>query len=154
MQTTPPMKTSNTLGLGALGAILVSVVACSHQSSERDPHVAAYNHEPTNGQVGNMTPASRTRSAAEQLAQSRCERENKCGNIGPNKTYSSSQDCLTRVRTDWKDDLNARECPGGINQSQLDECLGQIRAEACSSPFDTLARITECTSAQICIEQR
>src|SRR4051794_39696353 len=65
MQTTPAMKTSNKLGFGALGVILVSVVACSHESSERDPHVAAYNHEPANGQVGNMTPASRTRSAAE-----------------------------------------------------------------------------------------
>ncbi len=153
MQTSPAMNTSNKVRLGTLAVALVSVVGCNHESSERDPHVAAYNHEPTTPQVGNMTPASRTRSAAEQIAQSRCERERECGNIGPDKTFSSSQDCLARIQNDWKDDLNARECPGGINQKQLDQCLAQVRAEACSSPFDTLARITECTSGQICIEQ-
>jgi hypothetical protein len=39
-----------------------------------------------------MTPASRTRSAAEQIAAARCEREQECGHIGADKTYSSSQD--------------------------------------------------------------
>jgi hypothetical protein len=144
------MNTFSKLNLCVLGAALFSAVACNHESQERDPHIA---QAPVSN-VGTMTPASRARSAAEQLAHARCEREQGCGNIGNDKTYSSSQDCLTRVSNDWKDDLNARECPGGINQKQLDECLGQIKAEACSSPFDTLARITECTSAQICIEQR
>jgi hypothetical protein len=144
------MNMFNKLTLCALGA-LVSAVACTHEAHERDTHLART--EPVNN-IGTMTPASRTRSAAEQLAHARCEREQTCGNIGNDKTYSSSEDCVTRVSNDWKDDLNARECPGGINQQQLDECMAQIRAEACSSPFDTLARITECTSAQICIEQR
>jgi Family of unknown function (DUF6184) len=144
------MNTMKKLGLCALGLGLVSVVGCNKEN-ERDPNLARNEHMPA--ATGNMTPASRTRSAAEQLAEARCEREQKCSNIGNDKTYSSSQDCLARVQNDWKDDLNARQCPGGINQQQLDECMGQIRAEACSSPFDTLARITECTSAQICIEQ-
>jgi hypothetical protein len=100
-----------------------------------------------------MTPAARSRSAAEQLAQARCEREQQCGNVGPDKTFSSAQDCLVRIQSDWKDELNARECPGGINQHELNECMTQVRAEACSNPFDTLARITECTSGQICIEK-
>lgn len=100
-----------------------------------------------------LAPAARTRSAAEQIAESRCEREQQCGNIGKDKAYSSSQDCLARIQNDWKEDLNGRACPGGINQKELSECLGQVRAEACESPFDTLARITECTAAQICIEQ-
>jgi Family of unknown function (DUF6184) len=143
------MNTINKLGLCLLGLGLVSVVGCNKEN-ERDPNLARNEPKPLAG--GTLTPASRTRSAAEQLAQARCEREQKCSNIGNDKTYSSSQDCLARVQNDWKDDLNARECPGGINQQQLDECMGQIRGEACNSPFDTLARITECTSAQICIE--
>lgn len=100
-----------------------------------------------------MSPAARTRSAAEQIAEARCERERQCGNVGADKTYTSSQDCLSRIQSDWKDDLNARQCPGGINQNQLSECLHQVRAEACENPFDTLARVTECTQGQICIEQ-
>ena len=100
-----------------------------------------------------MSPAARTRSAAEQIAEARCERERQCGNVGGDKTYSSTQDCLTRIQTDWKDDLNARQCPGGINQSELSECLHQVRSEDCGNPFDTLARLADCTQGQICIEE-
>lgn len=106
-----------------------------------------------NSPAGALQDASatvQTRSAAESIAESRCEREKHCDNIGDNKKYSSSADCLSSIRADWKDDLNARECPGGVQQAQLDECLNKIRAEECSSPFDTLSRVTECTSGQIC----
>lgn len=96
------------------------------------------------------TPRSATMSATESIARSRCEREQRCGNIGGDKKFSSTDDCLTRVRSDWKDDLNARECPGGVNHTQLDECLTEIRNEDCSSPLDTLERVAACTAGQIC----
>jgi hypothetical protein len=96
------------------------------------------------------TPRSETASASESIARSRCDREQRCGNIGGDEKFSSVDDCLTRVRTDWKDDLSARECPGGVNRTQLDECLTEIRNEDCSSPFDTLERVAACTAGQIC----
>ncbi len=132
-----------------LGAGLA--LACN-RSTGRQPETASRTSS-TDPTPSGMTPASGTRPASEQIARARCEREQDCGNIGPDKTYSSSQDCLARIQSDWKDDLNARECPGGINQHQLDECMAQVRAESCGNPFDTLARITECTQGQICIEQ-
>ena len=137
-------------GLISLTAGFISLVGCS-KVHEPEPATARNENAPLSDK---LTPASRTRGAAEQIAQARCEREQQCGNIGKDQTYSSSQDCLTRIRNDWKDELNARECPGGINEHELNECLAQVRAEACSNPFDTLARVTECTSGQICIEQK
>lgn len=131
--------------LGLSGA---AALACDHNNP---PAENAQNR--VNETTPPMTAASGTHSAQEQIASARCEREQTCGNIGDNKSYSSSQDCLARIRADWKDDLNARECPGGVNNHELNECLQQIRAEACGNPFDTLARITECTSGQICIEK-
>jgi hypothetical protein len=139
------MNTLTKSGLCALFLSASTAVAC-HQVNEPAPATAG-NEQPA------LTPASRTRSAAEQIAESRCEREQQCGNVGNDQKFSSAQDCLSRIQNDWKDDLNGRQCPGGINQKELQECLGQIRAEACENPFDTLARITECTAAQICIEQ-
>ncbi|MGC4069061.1 MAG: DUF6184 family natural product biosynthesis lipoprotein [Polyangiaceae bacterium] len=68
------------------------------------------------------------------------------------RKYSSSTDCLARVREEWRDDLNTRECPKGINRAELDECLAKIRAEECGNPFDTLSRLTECTAGQICAD--
>lgn len=145
------MKTFRTVamvvGLSALA------LACNKES-EREPATAQNEqYVGTSGPAPAMAPASRTRTAAEQIAQARCEREQQCGNIGADKTFSSSQDCLARIQNDWKDDLNGRQCPGGINQHELDECLSEVRAEDCGNPFDTLARISECTKAQICIEE-
>ena len=134
--------------LGVLCALLASSFACNKET-QPEPVSARSEDAPLAG----MTPASRTRSAAEQIAAARCEREKECGHIGADKTYSSSQDCLARIQNDWKDDLNSRECAGGIDQHELDECVAQIRAESCGNPFDTLARITECTQGQICIEK-
>lgn len=145
------MKTLSKLAVCALGAAFLPLVGCT-KAHEPEP-VTAQNVE-TPPPPPSMTPAARTRSAAEQIAQARCEREQQCGNIGKDQTFSSSQDCLARIQNDWKDELNARACPGGINEQQLSECLAQVRAEACSNPFDTLARVTECTSAQICVEKR
>lgn len=99
-----------------------------------------------------MTPASRVLPAAESIADARCNREQKCNNIGADKKYSSVTDCLARIRNDWKDDLNARECPGGINRKELNECLTAIRDEDCGNPFDSLGRVTACTAGQICEE--
>jgi hypothetical protein len=145
------MKTFRTLtmlcGLSALA------LACSRES-EREPATAQDEQSvAASGPAPAMTPASRVRTAAEQIAQARCEREQQCGNVGADKTFSSSQDCLARIQTDWKDDLDSRQCPGGINQHELDECLSEVRAEDCGNPFDTLARISECTQAQVCIEE-
>ena len=86
--------------------------------------------------------------AAELLA--RCARELRCENIGPDKKYSSMDDCEARVKSDWRDDLNARECPSGIDQAQLNESLDEIRNEDCANPFDTLGRVAACTVGQLC----
>jgi hypothetical protein len=134
--------------LGLLCALSALTFACNKET-QREPVSARHENAP----LSEMTPASRTRSAAEQIAAARCEREKECGNVGADKTYSSGPDCVARIQNDWKDELNSRECPGGINQHELDECVSQIRAEACGNPFDTLARITECTQGQICVEQ-
>lgn len=139
------MKSLSKVGLCALGLGALAVASCT-KVSEPAPR-AAVTDNPA------LTPASRSRSAAEQIAESRCEREQQCGNIGNDKTYHTSDECFTRIQSDWREELNSRQCPGGINQSQLNECLAQIRGEACENPFDALARITACTAAQICIEQ-
>lgn len=93
-----------------------------------------------------------TSSATDSIAEARCARESTCNNIGADKKFSSNDDCMARIREDWRDDLNSRECPGGINQSELNECLTAIRNEECSSPFDTLSRVAECASGQICVD--
>jgi hypothetical protein len=133
----------------ALSCALSALTFACNKETEREP-VSAHDEK---APLAGMTPASRTRSAAAICSAARCEREKECGNVGSDKTYSSGADCTARIQNDWKDELNARECPGGIDQHELDECVSQIRAETCGNPFDTLARITECTQGQICVEK-
>jgi hypothetical protein len=142
----PFIKTTQLIELGLVVVGATLSLGCS-KTHEREAAEARAVNAP------GMTPASRTRSAAEQIAVARCEREQACGNIGDDKTFSSLLDCRARIQNDWKDDLNARACPGGVNQHELGECMSQVRTESCGNPFDTLARITSCTQAQICIEE-
>ena len=133
---------TRTLCISLVGGLL-ALGACNRTN---DP-------EPVYGEPRSDTelrPASRAASAAESITEARCAREQRCENIGPDKKYSSFSDCGARVRNDWKDDLNARECPGGVNQKELDECLASIRNEDCNSPLDTLSRLTQCTAGPIC----
>jgi hypothetical protein len=144
---------TNSKHLAVLCGLSALALACNKEA-EREPASArnetiVERDEPH----ATMAPASRTRSAAEQISRARCEREQQCGNIGADQTFSSAQDCLVRIQNDWKGDLDSRQCPGGINQQELDECMSEIRSEDCGNPFDTLARITECTKSQICIEE-
>lgn len=124
----------------------VLLVACN-KGNERS---ATTGDDVPSGEAQTSAGATAARTAAESIAQSRCQREEACSNVGGDKKYSSVSDCLTRIRASWKEDLSTRECPGGVNQSQLDQCLSKIRREECSSPFDTLSRISECTANQIC----
>ena len=86
----------------------------------------------------------------DSIAEARCARESRCDNIGGDKKYSSMEDCVARIREDWKGDLDARACPSGVNDTQLNQCLSEIRSEECGSPFDTLERVAACTAGQIC----
>jgi hypothetical protein len=95
------------------------------------------------------TPAA---SARDSIAEARCAREQRCENVGGDQKYSSMQDCMATVRADWAEDLNARECPGGVNQTELTECLNAVRNEDCGNPFDSLSRVAECTTGQICVD--
>lgn len=122
------------------GGLALALAACGHQ---RAPETAAVQAE---------ARASEGGSAVESIAEARCARESRCENIGADKRYSSMEDCVLRVREDWRDDLDARSCPSGVNETQLNECLGAIRQEECSSPFDTLERVAACTASQICAE--
>lgn len=119
------------------GVMTIALSACSNNSRPAESAMAE-------------TPASESGSAVDSIAEARCARESRCDNIGGEKKYSSMEDCVARIREDWKDDLDARACPNGVNQTQLNECLSQVRGEECSSPFDTLERVAACTAGQIC----
>lgn len=95
---------------------------------------------------------SESASASEQLAEARCTREARCNHVGADKRYSSSEDCLTRVWTEWHDDFDAHECKAGLDTAALDRCLTEIRVLECSSALESLEQIPACRAASLCAD--
>ena len=81
----------------------------------------------------------------------RCDRENKCGNIGNARKYGTRDECIAKLEASYSD-LRPEECPSGIDRAKLDTCLDSIRSEDCNSPLDSLQRLAACRSGALCMD--
>lgn len=88
--------------------------------------------------------------AAHVIAQVRCVREDRCNNVGEGKKYHTAEECLRRVNAEWRESLNLLECPRGIKEDGLAECLRAIRTSQCGDVLDTLERWVACSEDRIC----
>jgi hypothetical protein len=90
-----------------------------------------------------------TAQAAVEIAAARCERESRCGRVGPGRSYEDGDDCIDEVRDGSSVELAAYECIEGVVRSELSECIAEIRREECDSSA-LLTTMTECSSIDIC----
>ena len=93
-----------------------------------------------------------TALATSSIATARCDRELKCKNIGTNKTYLTTDECVTKMQNDKRTDLNPDECPQGVSDNDLASCLKAIRDEDCGNPLDSISRLTQCRSGAMCMK--
>lgn len=91
-----------------------------------------------------------TASAVADITTARCAREQKCGNIGADKSYASMDACTTKLSSELQEEINAYDCAKGVVGKELQECLAAIREEACNAPLDKLARVAACRDSDIC----
>jgi hypothetical protein len=57
---------------------------------------------------------------------------------------------MMRVGKDWSEQLDARECPTGTNQVELDKCVTELRGKDCSKLSTALGGVTACSVAVLC----
>ena len=119
---------------------------------DHDGHIDEHDGHHGKGHRADHRDDGTNSSAVRAIATARCDREARCNNLGADAKYPSKEACLDRVRADWAKELNAYECPGGLNRAELNECLEDIRGEDCGSPFDTLARTLSCSKTEICVD--
>lgn len=91
-------------------------------------------------------------TAIERIVAARCEREATCNNVGSDKHYASRDVCTRDIRNDMRDDLNAKDCPAGIDQKELNECLQAIQKESCGNPLETISRLAACRTGDMCLK--
>jgi len=120
----------------------------TERRAEAEPKIQPNQPEPTTNAadaVKGLTAAS-----VKSITEARCMREQKCGNIGADEDYASMSACQAKISADWRDELNAYDCPGGVVAKEFSECLEEIKNEDCKSPFDTLGRVVACRSSDLC----
>jgi hypothetical protein len=91
-------------------------------------------------------------AAIDKIVAARCARESTCNNIGPDKKFPSAQTCSQKLKGDMQGDLAAKDCPYGVDQKELDECLDSIRQESCGNPIDSVARLAACRTSDMCLK--
>jgi len=153
------------IGMAALALGAVATVGCERQErvnkeGEREVVVsparpanepaAPEKARPENEKMVKRSVSSA--SAVSSIVEARCDREARCDNIGAKEKYKSWQECKKEIATKSSDKIGAPECPGGIDQHELSECLTEIRNEGCGNPLDTLERVAACNSADLCID--
>jgi hypothetical protein len=100
--------------------------------------------------VDPQSASAMTAVAVADITAARCAREQKCGNIGTDKSYASLDVCSTKLSSELQKELNAYDCAKGVVGKELQECLAAIRDESCNAPLDKLARIAACRDSDIC----
>ena len=94
-----------------------------------------------------------TESAVERITAARCDREQACDNVGAHKSYETRATCEQELGNDKRADLSAAECPRGISEPDLNDCLHGIRTERCGNPLDSLSRLAVCRKGKLCLDR-
>jgi hypothetical protein len=89
--------------------------------------------------------------AVARIAEARCDREVACDNVGDGHRWASKTDCLNDVRGDLRDKLSSDDCPNGVDERHLNECLKDARTERCGNPLDSIGRSSSCGKSELCL---
>lgn len=143
------MKNNRAMGAlsWAAGLAVSVVVGCSH---EQTPPRAVPGTQAPMGVTSQQNQADQR--VVEQLASARCDREQNCKNIGNGQKYASREACMEQNRGSSTNDLNAYDCPRGIDATALDKCLSTIRKASCGLSLDNISLESDCRSGALCMK--
>lgn len=116
------------------------VIACNHESA------------PAQGVTTTGAGVVANEEAVKRLTDARCDRAKACNEIGDKQKYSDDAACKRENQHDLQADLRGGECPRGIRQDKLADCMQEIRNEKCGNILDTISRLATCRTGSLCID--
>jgi hypothetical protein len=125
-------------GVTAVSLGLLGLGACSHERSGPGTTTTT-----SAGIVGGD-------SAAAAIAHARCNREHACNNIGAGQKFETIEACTTELGHNERATLRAEECPRGVSNNALNQCLENVHNEHCGNPVDSVNRIASCSRVELC----
>lgn len=133
---------------------LVALAGCERKTNRIEPTIeektADRDLPPKNDDLAVGGGPIALNNAVNKIAEARCDRELKCANIGADKRYADRASCTADVKKSVGDDLNAEDCPAGVDMKELDECLVEAKNEDCNNPFDKVGRLAACRTSDLC----
>lgn len=116
--------------------------------------VVACNHEDAPARSASTTGAFAVgnEDAVQRLTEARCARAEACNQLGEKKKYADEAACKRENHHDLEADYRIAECPGGIRNQKLSNCLQEIQNERCGNPFDKISRLATCRTGALCID--
>ncbi len=120
------------------------------QNQKQEERNIEQRYEALKAGVDPKAASQMTAMAVVDITSARCAREQRCGNIGADKTYASLDACSTKLSSELQEEINGYDCSKGVVGKELQECLTAIREEECNAPFEKLARIAACRDSDIC----
>jgi hypothetical protein len=147
----------NFVRLAVPALCLAAAVGCNRDRvSERDHGTTtterAGDRSGTTTVTGANVGAVGNEAAIDRIVAARCAREATCNNVGADKHYTSRDVCSQKIKADMRDDLSANDCPRGIDQKELNECLESIQKEDCNNPIDAISRLAACRTGDLCLK--
>jgi hypothetical protein len=131
--------------IAGLSALLgLGLIAASCGRGDRAPLTPA----------AGVAPRISAADAAEEIAQARCNREQRCNNIGADAEFQSREHCLNVIRPDTSHMLAQKPCEYGVSRNELSKCMNDIASERCSGVarvFDRLERFISCRADSLCL---
>jgi hypothetical protein len=115
-------------------------VACNHESS------------PPKGVTTTGAGIVGNEDAVRRLTEARCERAKACNQLGDKQKYKDEAACVREERHDLEADLRPGECPRGIKEEKLSNCVQEIKNEKCGNPFDKISRLATCRTGTMCVD--
>lgn len=100
-------------------------------------------------------PRHSAASAAQTIAETECDREQRCGNIGKDRSFASRRECFQAKVKPLSEELADPDCDdNGVGDSNLDECLEQVNSRACSAIYTAgfWEELIDCGSGNLCLE--
>lgn len=126
--------------------VLLALCACASIACGRSNDTDTGSNAPS-------TDTATHNEAVRKIAMSRCQREQACNNIGDGRKYDSQDACESEVTQNTRSTLRPSECPA-IIQSRLDNCIDEVKNQACNNPIDEVSRLAACRQGELCMSMR
>jgi hypothetical protein len=133
---------TKTLVISSILIALCGISGCSHEDRPAEH----------SGAPGASAPARELSSAVNDVADARCDLEQRCDHVGAGQSFENREACETKMHGSLADDLNTKDCPNGVDGSKLSACLSQLRSEECGDPLDSMSRWAACRQGELCLD--